>query len=241
MYTGIIKHQKAVVIFKACSMPPILSLCIVTFIVSFILIARGLFDIGQEEVSIPAFSNNIIISDDRELNRSEQEILSMLSSSNMLPNSKNHENTIDSIFYITLQEYLSSSEVYLTSHQAIRIEEKIVDLQEIMRSEGETDFTKMSLEGKKVAIYISEQIYELCNLKLMINMEGNIEKISDISGNIIYANDVPVSRLGFQINVLIITLTSMATLLSICIIIAKKNQLFIKEVVYDGFDEERFA
>jgi hypothetical protein len=148
---------------------------------------------------------------------------------------------MDSIFYTTLQEYLSSSEVFLTSNQAIQIENNLIDLQEIMNSEGETEFTKMSLEGKKVAIFLAEQIYELCNLKLELNMEGNIEKISDNSGNIIYENGAPISQLGIQINLLIITLTSMATLISICIIIAKKNQLFMKEVGYDGFDEERFA
>jgi len=196
---------------------------------------------GQEEVSIPAFSNNIVISDEKELNTPEQEILSMLSSSNMLPNYNNQENTTNSIFYKTLQEYLSSSEVYLRSNKVHQIEEKIMDLQEIMSSEGETDFTKMSLEGKKVAIYISEQIYEQCNLKLVLNMEGNIEEISESSGDIIYTKYTPVSQDGFQIKVLIIILASMTTLLSICIIIAKKNQLFMKEVVYDGFDEERFA
>jgi len=196
---------------------------------------------GQEEVSIPAFSNNIVISDEKELNTPEQEILSMLSSSNMLPNYNNQENTTNSIFYKTLQEYLSSSEVYLTSNKAHQIEDKIIDLQEIMSSEGETDFAIMSLEGKKVAIYISEQIYELCDLKLVLDMEGNIEEISESSGDIIYTKYTPVSQDGFQIKVLIIILASMTTLLSICIIIAKKNQLFMKEVVYDGFDEERFA
>jgi hypothetical protein len=241
MNTGIIKHKKTVVSFKTGSMPPILTLSIVTFIVIFILIARWLFNTYQEDVSIPVFSNNIIITDEKDLNSSEQEVLSLLSNCSMLPEYNNQVNSMDSIFYKTLQDYISSSEGFLTSNQALQIESNLIDLQEILNSEGETDFTKMSLEGKKVAIFIAEQIYELCNLKLELNMEGNIEKISDDSGNIIYENGAPVSQLGIQINLLIITLTSMATLLSICIVIAKKNQLFIKEVRYDGFDEERFA
>jgi hypothetical protein len=241
MDRGTIKHRKVAVRIKTGTMPSILTLGIVTFIVSFILISRWLFNTYQEEASIPAFSNNIVISDEMEFNKPEQNILSLLSSYSEISEYNSQVNSIDSIFYETLQEYLSRSEVLLTSDQALKIESNLIDLQEILISEGETDFTNMSLEGKKVAIYIAEQIYELCNLKLELNMEGNIEKISDNSGNTIYENAAPVSQLGIQINLLIITLTSMATLLSICIIIAKKNQLFMKEVRYDGFDEERFA
>ncbi|MDF2486933.1 MAG: hypothetical protein K0R46_3101 [Herbinix sp.] len=241
MDTGIIKQKKSAVRFKTGSMPPILTLSIVTFIVSFILIARWLFNTYQEEVSIPVFSNHIVIMDEKELNVSELEVLSLLSSCSILPDYNSQVSSIDSIFYKTLHEYLSSSEVCLTSKQASQIVSNIIDLQEIMNYEGEAEFSKMSLEGKKVAIYLTEQIYELCNLKLQLNMEGNIEKISDRSDNIIYSNRAPTSQHGIQVNILIITLTSMAILLSICIAIAKKNQLFMKEVGYDGFDEERFA
>ncbi len=241
MDIGIIKHEKTVFRFMKGSMPPILTLSIVIFIVGFILIARWLFNTYQEEVSIPSFSHSIMISDEKELSRSEQEVISLLSSISMLSKDNNQVNMMDSIFYKTLQEYLSSSEVYLTSKQVLQIERNLINLQEILNSEGKTDFAKMSLEGKKVAIFLTEQIYELCNLKLELDMEGNIEKITDSSDNIIFSNRAPVSHHGIQVNKLIFTLTSMAILLSICIAIAKKNHLFMKEVEYDGFDEERFA
>jgi hypothetical protein len=222
-------------------MPPVLTYCILIFLVSFVVIARGAFATNSEENSIPTLSNTIIVSGETELNTSEREVLSLLSSVVKLPNQKEQGKTTNYIYYNTLQEYLGSSEVYLNTHQAELIKDEIATMHAIMSSEEVTDFTKLSLDGKKVFIYISEQIYELCGLKLVSNMDGDIEKISDSSGNVIYAKKVSASQVGFQVNVLIVTVTVMVTLLSICFTIAKKNQLFIKEVIYDGFDEERFA
>jgi hypothetical protein len=211
------------------------------FIVSFVVIARGAFKTNNEEISIPVMSDNLIVSGDTELNTSEREILTLLSSVVKLPSQKDQGNTTNYIYYNTLQEYLGSSGIYLTTHQAELIKDEIATMHVIMSSEEVTDFTKLSVDGKEVFLYISEQIYELCGLKLVSNMDGDIEKISDSSGNIIYTMKVPASQVGFQIDVLIVTVAAMVTLLCICFTIAKKNQLFIKEVIYDGFDEERFA
>ena len=241
MVTDFIKNKKGDARIKNGSMPLILTLSIVTFNISFTLIVRWLINTYQEENILPTFSHNIMIADEKEPNRSKQEILSLLSSYSRLSEYNDKVNSIDLILYKTMHEYLSSSEVYLTSKQALQIESSLIDLQEIMNSEGETEFAKMSLKGKNVVIFLTKQIYELCNLKLELNVEGNIEKITDYSNNIIYSNNAQSSQLGTQVNILIITLASLAILLSICFIIAKKNQLFIKEVEFDGLNEERFA
>lgn len=242
MYSNVSEYQKANVICKKSTMPPILTISILILIISFVMIARGLIQTSYDKVSIPTQSSDSIINDDKELNTSEREVLTMLSSVIKLPDQVNQGNTINSIYNAALHKYLRSSDVYLTSTQARQVKDKIIDMQGIISFEGKSDFSLISLEGRKVIIYISEQIYELCGLKLVLNMEGIIEQISDLSGNIIYTNlaasTVPES---FQMNALVLTLLFIATLFGICTIIAKKNQLFIKEVAYDGFEEERFA
>jgi len=241
MYSKMGIYQKENINYKNNTMLPILTIGILIIIISFVVIARGLFNTRYEGGSIPAQSSNSIISDETNLNASEREVLTMISSVIKLPDQIDQGNNIYYIYYPTLLKYLSNSEVYLTSNQAQQVRDKIISMHEIMSYEGETDFAKMSLDGRKVFIYLSEQIYELCGLKTVSTMEGDIEKISDVSGNIVYAKKTPVSQVGLQVNALIIIVATMVTLLIICIIIAKKNQLFIKEVIYDGFDKERFA
>jgi len=242
MYSNISKCQEANTICQKRTMPPILTISILIVIVSFVMIARGFVHTNYEKASVPTLSSDTLINNDTELNTSEREILTMLSSVIKLPYQVNQGNMINSIYNTTLLEHLRSSDVYLTSTQAQHVKDKITDLQGIISFEENSDFSKMSLDGRKVIIYISEQIYELCGLKLVLNMEGVIEQISDLSGNIIYTNvAASAGQESFQVNALVITLLFISTLFGISIIIAKKNQLFIKEVACDEFDEERFA
>jgi hypothetical protein len=222
-------------------MPPVLTIGLLIVMTCFISIVKGVIHNSHEEVSIPALSSNYVISDNVEINTSEQAILTMLSSVLTLSEQTEQRNDSNGLYYKTLQEFLSSEGVDLTTIQARNLKEKIIDMQEIINYEGQTDFSKMSLDGRSVITYISKEIYELCGLGLLLDGEGEIEKISDLSGNILYIKAVPASLNDFQIEALVITLSFIIILFSICYIISKKNQLFNKEVKYDGFDEERFA
>jgi hypothetical protein len=68
--------------------------------------------------------------------------------------------------------------------------------------------------------------------------------ISTMSVNAIAdANEVSshATKQIVHMDALIITVVMLLGLLGLCIIIAKKHQLFMKDVEYDGFDEERYA
>ena len=140
MVTGFIKYKKGAASIKNGSMPLILTLSILTFIVSFTLITRWLINTYQEVNIIPTFSPYTNIADVKEPNRSKQEILSLISSYSRLSENNNKVNSIELILYKSLHEYLNSSEVFLTSKQALQIESYLFDLQEIMHYEGETEF-----------------------------------------------------------------------------------------------------
>ena len=99
----------------------------------------------------------------------------------------------------------------------------------------------MSIEGRKFIIHIYEEIYNLCGLNITFDAESNIEKIVDQSGAVIYQNTGAQSQPQIHIDALIITSTFILVLITLCFIIARKNQLFIKGGRYDGFDEKEYA
>jgi hypothetical protein len=239
--TNIIEYKKTEIISRKSIMPPVLTIGLLIVMTCFISIVRGVIHNSYEEVSIPALSSNYVISDNLEINTSEQAVLTMLSSVLSLSEQTEQMNYSNSLYYKTLQQFLSSEGVDLTTIQARNLKEKMIAMQEIINYEGQTNFTKMSLDGRSVFTYISQEIYEICGLDLVLDSEGMIEKITDQSGNILYIKAVTVSVEDFQIEALAITVSCIILLFSICYIISKKNQLFNKEVKYDGFDEERFA
>ena len=223
------------------TMPLIITISILIAIVSIVIIARGSLKTNEWK-SIPTISSNIVLVEDNGLNESEKRVLTILSDWIELPNNPlDKDNDTYTIYLNYLKEYLSSSEVELSTYKALEMEDLIKSRNEIMYLEKESDINKMSFDGREVTIYIFEQIYELCGLKLVFGTERDIEQIADLSGNVIYLKANPLQQTGFQVDALVITLTSILTLFGICIIIAKKNQLFVKGVRYDGFDEKEFA
>jgi hypothetical protein len=176
-----------------------------------------------------------------ELSTSERKILSMLHDINPMVPPVDQNETIYSIYYTTLRDYLSSTEVDINDSLAIQVENKIRDLQQLMDIENASDIMKMSLDGRNIAITITEQIYKLCGLKLEFSLEGHIATISNTLGSRIYTYTSPSNQEYLHIEAFIITISVIVTLLCLCLLFAKKNQVFIKDVIYDGFDEERFA
>lgn len=195
----------------------------------------------KEEKNIPAISSNISLLEEEGVDGTAGRALTILCKVMALPGQTGQTPAGEPDYYNLLKEYISKPVLPMTLAKTDQMEDKIEALQDIIDYEENSDFTKMSIDGRRIAIYISKQIFELCGLRLDFSMEGRIEAISDLTGDNIYAKDVSVSKNSIHINALIITVSSLIILLIICIIIARRNQLFVKEVVYDGFDEERFA
>lgn len=221
-------------------MPPIITICVMVFIICTAGIAR--VNIHNNKESRPTLSTNIISFEEKGLNNSEKAVLSMLYNGMELPeHQQNQETNTYSVYYKGLKDYLNSAGVDLSITKSEEVKEKIKEIIEIENLEKNTDFSKLSIDSRGVVLVIMEQIYKLCGLKLVVNMEGVIEVISDQNGNLIYQVNRLLPKAEIQVYALIITLLTIILLMGIYIIIVKKNQLFKKEVMHDGFDEERFA
>jgi len=214
-------------------MPPLLTICILFAIVCIVVIARGKLTTNEEK-SIPALTNDIVLLENDELSTSERVVItSLLSGVELIDSQQDVKDNNYRMYVNYLKEYLSSSGVDLSTTNANKVVDDIKGINAIISLEKESNFMKMSLDGRGVAIHIFEKVYQLCGLKLVYNMQGTIIRISDVLGNFIYVKDIPVTRAGFQFNALVMTIVVLAALYSLCIMIAKKNQLFMKEEVYN--------
>jgi uncharacterized membrane protein len=224
---------------KQIIMPPLLSICILFTIVCIGVIAGRVTT--KEEFSIETISANDQILENKQLNESEKVILSLLTSNNNEADTKVSKDSEYEIYVKNLQEYLSKTEVSLTKEQGNIAARKIVEMNGIMDLEKENDIRKMSLDSREIAISLSKEIYETCGLKLTYNLKGEIIRIYDKAGKFHYLNESQINQSGFQFDALMITLVVIVSLLFICVFIAKKHQLYMKDVRYDGFNEERYA
>lgn len=221
--------------------PHIFTILILILMITFIIISKSIVMHESQAKDIPTLLTNINFTGNKELNPSEGKILSMLYSSCRGYELSNSESKMYLLYKETLRKHLCNTGVNLSTSTATEVEEKIINLQEIWSSEKYRDITHMSVDGSKIAKYLSKQIYELCGLKLEYSIEGNITEITDQSGGLLYTYNQPDRQENIQFDALVITLVVIVTLLCFCIMIAKRNQLFVKGVEYDGFDEERFA
>jgi hypothetical protein len=221
-------------------MPSMLTMFILFLIAGIIIIARGHL-VADAKESIPGISTDQIVLDETVYNETETDILIQLF--NVM------ELTIDqleqsddqcAIYFNGLKEYLSSADLSCKEKEVLQINQLLDDLKDVLQLEPKKDFDKMSLDGRKIAGFISEQIYRICDLKLAFNMQGQIEKIEDKNGYELYSLQT-TSVQEVQIDIFVITVLIILLLLCLCIIIAKKNQLFIKEVIFDGINEKGFA
>jgi hypothetical protein len=222
------------------SMPTTLTIFIMFMIAGIIIIARGSL-IANATESIPVLSVNQLDLDNNIFNETEADILKRLFkvmelTSDQLEQTDNQY----TIYFNSLKEYLSSTELYLSDNEVREINTLMGDFKDVLKLEQLSDFNKMSLDGRKIAAYISEQIYKICELRVTFNLHGEIEKIEDLNGYEMYSVQTTPSQ-GIHIDILVITVLVILLLLCFCIIIAKKNQLFIKDVIYDGINEKGFA
>lgn len=207
----------------------IITIGVVFAIIGIVVIARGSIA-TNDKISIPALQMYSELYEDEELSESERTILNLLSSGEKtLKNNQKKESYIQRTYVKYLKDYFCRPEIDLSKTCTSEVEKIIVHMFAVMNVEKETDLNKMSLDGRGVVLQLFEQLYKLCGLKLVHNLRGNIIQISDISGNFIYSYR-PVNPVRIHLKELIILLTAMTGLFSLVVIIARKNQLFMKEV-----------
>lgn len=140
-----------------------------------------------------------------------------------------------------LKEYIVKPESVITPAEAWKVKDRLEILANIIRYEKTTDIAGMSIDGRRVALHLTIQIYEYCGLKPSFGTDSNIDMIKDMSGNILYDQAPAAEDKKIHITGIAVTLIVLPALWLMCFSIAKRNRLFVKEVYTDGFDKEKYA
>lgn len=223
------------------SKPFFMTVVILIFISSVLTLARLSLKY-EEKNSALVCSDNLILDDTDGLNESEKQVIRKISSFIPIPdNQRKREFENQNIYINFLKKYLSSPGINLSKTRANEVKNLINDRDELMKLEKKVDISEMSFDGKKAATYILTQIYEMCGMKPVINMNGEIEKISDQSGDIIYIKRSLNRKEGFRAEGLVISFTVIFALLCICYILSSKKQIYEKGGIYDGFNKKEAA
>lgn len=205
--------------------PPLMTICIILIVVCITVITRGSLN-SNDEKSIPAIAvNTETLAGDMQFNQG-------LVQQNM---------PIALMEFQYLKNYLHSNQVSLTKDQLNEFTVKITCINAIMDREKASDISQLSLDARELIVLITEQTYDLFGLKLSHNIHGDILRISDKNGLTIFVNHILANQVSFQLKILIIAVVALLILLFICLVIAKKNQLFMKDGVYSGLHEKKFA
>lgn len=222
------------------NVPPLISLCILLFTVCIALLA-GSMD-TKEDMNISAIADNKDQATDKKLNESEVLILKVLDFAGADVKLKSPGDTEEYNTYKSqLKSYLESAGVNLSDSTAKDTIGKIIQLNAIMDMENEFNINKMSIDGREMAICLTQEIYGLCGLKLSYNIQGDMVKITDKAGEKTFFKNSYSEQAGFQTNVFAGTVVIILFLILLVFNIAKKNQLFVKDVKYDGFNEKGYA
>ena len=216
----------------------IITICVSFTIISLVVIARGGFA-ANDKFSIPTMQNYNDIVYDLELNESERTVLYMLiNADKLLIQEQKKETYIENTYVKYLKDYFIRPKTELSKSCAYEAQEIIENIFTILRYEKDTSIKNISLDGKGTVTNLFEQLFNICGLKLVHNLSGNIMKISNAKGFIIYENEVWVKPLKFYFNDFMIILAIIMTLISFGTIIARRNQLFIKEVGCNECNDE---
>ncbi len=186
--------------------------------------------LNKADKIIEAYMNEIHIEDEN-LNETENAILNILINTAFTSNFQS--NILKEKYYEYLKRYLNSGEVELGLETLSQLEDKAKDITAIMNLEKESNIKNMSLDSREIVLNITEQIYKICGLKLVHNLQGGIQKVSDMNGNYFYLGESLFKQEFFDFTIYLSVLAVMFFLFHICLCIAKKNQLFIKEEIYE--------
>lgn len=218
----------------------IITICVFLVIISILTVASNSIKISESE-NIAASSASVELFMDQELNVPETKVLLAISGWVDVPGGSSEQDNTYQVYYDCLKKYFRNPGTDLSADGSLAIDELVSSSNEIIALENEVQFCKMSFDAREVIIHLLKQIYEISGLKLVMSESGSIDKITDLSGNIVYQKENRLLQSGFRIDAVIITLAFILSLFGICIIISRKNQIIVKGGDYDGFDEKEFA
>lgn len=219
----------------------IITSCIILSVISIVAGARKNI-YAMEGKSIPSMSGAVKVLANEEINSSEAEVLFILSKELEGSVSKSNANNYIHPDYIAcLQKFLSTSRVNLSASEVHKIKELINELRFIIHLENENEFTKMTIDGREMAAQLLKEIYGICGVEIEYSMDGKIEKVIDGAGSILYQNESSLPQGEFRIDTFMIVIFTILTLLGVGIVLTKKSQILAREVIFDGFDEQKYA
>ncbi len=219
-------------------MPPLLMRLIIVFIICFIVFARALANPDHKETSIPVWSTVSGINQEVRA-ETEEEVVNYLSKILRLLAIQENGRRKEALFGLLLNK-IRDRITDMPDENLELLYNRVMDMQMIIDQEKAGEFMNMSLEGRRLIIYISNDIFELSGLQVTINLDGEIEKITDSTGVLVYSH-TQADLSGIQGKGLVIVLSIILFALLVCILIAKKKQLFRKEVIYDGLNKKQYA
>lgn len=229
-------------ISKAGMMSMLMTMAAMLVIVSIIGVARFSLKVGGISVEKDS-AQTVTINDRTGLNEGEIKILKNLAVSMRLTearmNVKGNRDTF-SLYYGYLEKHYRSTEFQMDNETAVQMNELIDDMNELILLEKQYRISDMTLDGREVAVHILGRIYELSGLELVIDNEGNIEQISDLADSVLYRN-TQQEPTDFRYDTLILIVTVVLVMISICFNIARRNRLFEKGGEFGGIKEKRIA
>jgi len=203
----------------------------VLLIIFCIVITEKISFLNNADKKTEAYSYEVHIEDDN-LNETENAILNILINTTFTSNFQS--TMIRESYYEYLKSYLESANVQLGSETLNQLEDKMKDIAAIMSLEKEHDIKNMPINSREIVLNITKQIYKTCGLKLVYKLQGDIQKVSDMNGNYFYFSESLFEQEFFDSTVFLSFLAVVLFLFNICLCIAKKNHLFIKEEIYDN-------
>lgn len=217
---------------KEPTFPMILSVIILISGILFIVERK----ITNETTTVSAMATGTLSTVDK-TNASKAVVLKLMEEMNQTEEKDNNNFTYKNY----LKNYLKQQNIQLSSEVSIEISEKLLQLLTLMEMEHKTDFKAMSLDSREMGLNLIKDIYKSCGLKLYADYSGQVLKITDRKGNLLYQDKEVMGQEQIRISILIVILTFLLVLFTICFFLAKKNQLYKKDVTYDVQKKEGYA
>lgn len=144
-------------------------------------------------------------------------------------------------YLIYLQEYLRTSEVNLTVEDVNRKEYLQQELISIANIEKENNIRNMTIDGREIAISLLNNIYAVYGMNISFGLDGEIQKVNDPLGNMIYHNVEHTLQAKNQIINFSIIICIGLLLIGLSVYIGKKSKIIIKDVEIYGLDKKKYA
>lgn len=107
--------------------------------------------------------------------------------------------------------------------------------------EKDNNINNMSIDGRDMAISLIKDIFGLYGLNIEFGMNGEIQKVNDELGNLIYQNVENIKVMKFQVFHLFIVVCVIFLFIILSILISRKSKIIVKGGDRNGFDEKKYA